>query len=322
MRFLCLHGAGTNAAIFSAQTCKFSSTSHTTTPPHLSHCLFGKRNHQRQCLTVSPLTDAFRSALCPQTYTFDFVDAPLPCPSYPGISIFFPPPYFSFWPPTSSPTPSSIRAAHAWLLSLLHRDGPYDGILCFSQGCSLISSFILYHNAEHPEQPLPFKCVIFICGGLPLTVLSDLGLPVSREAWAIDERTGRELRSKARAAEKEFRLILEDDGLETTTRLLRDRASSKLDNVATRPPFPTDRTNIFGLDYTLFPSTMTIPIPSVHIYGGKDPIYPRSMQLAHFASDERQRRVYDHGGGHEIPRTTVVSERIAALVEWLEVMTR
>jgi hypothetical protein len=57
-------------------------------------------------------------------------------------------------------------------------------------------------------------------------------------------------------------------------------------------------------------------IPTVHIYGIKDPRYPASIQLAHF-SNENNRKVFDHKGGHEIPRTTIVSQTIAGMVEWL-----
>ena len=50
MRFLCLHGQGTSAAVFRSQTAPF------------------------------------RSRL-PSDYTFDFVNAPFPCKPYPGIDL-------------------------------------------------------------------------------------------------------------------------------------------------------------------------------------------------------------------------------------------
>jgi Serine hydrolase (FSH1) len=82
-------------------------------------------------------------------------------------------------------------------------------------------------------------------------------------------------------------------------------------------PVPMERTNVFGMNFARFPDTLKITIPTAHIYGSKDPRYPSSMQLIHF-SDEEKRRIYDHAGGHDIPRTTVVSDAIAGVVKWLE----
>ncbi|KAL2048880.1 hypothetical protein ABVK25_010832 [Lepraria finkii] len=130
MRFLCLHGMGTSGAIFSAQT------------------------------------SAFRSKLDPQKYTFDFVDAPHESGPAWGIEAFFPPPNYTFW---QSIDPGNIAEAHQWLFSHIDQQRePYDAVLCFSQGCAVVSSLILHHNNEHPEQPLPFKAAVFICGGVPL----------------------------------------------------------------------------------------------------------------------------------------------------------
>jgi pimeloyl-ACP methyl ester carboxylesterase len=241
------------------------------------------------------------------------VDAPFDSTPAAGIDSFFPPPYYTFWRGTD---PKDVKSAHKRLLDLLDRQGPYDGVVCFSQGCSLIASFILYHNNERPEEPLPFAAAIFICGGIPLAVLTDLGLSVSAEAWEINNRTGRELQEKAAAAGDEIQAIMEG-GL-AARRGLWDRTDALEQDPSA--PFPMDRTNVFGLDFTRFPDTLKISIPTVHIYGSKDPRYPSSMQLVHL-SDEKKRRIYDHTGGHDIPRTTLVSDQIAELVKWLESKT-
>ena len=73
--------------------------------------------------------------------------------------------------------------------------------------------------------------------------------------------------------------------------------------------------DVYGLDFNSFPEDQKIKIPTVHIYGAKDPKYVASIQLVHFC-DEKRRRTFDHGGGHDVPRLTGVSEGIAELVEW------
>ena len=194
----------------------------------------------------------------------------------------------------------AVKRAHAWLLDILDRDGPYDGVMCFSQGCSLISSFCLYHQAETPNEPLPFRVAIFICGGPSYQVLEDLGIEVSQEAWDMNNSSG-----KALAQQASSDAILKS-GL--------DRWVSA-DGVFANGESKIDPANVFGLDFTKMPQHLRIKIPTVHIYGCKDPRYPSSLQLTQF-SDPKLRKTYDHGGGHDVPRKTDVSEDIARLVEW------
>ncbi|KAL8922363.1 MAG: hypothetical protein Q9208_005216 [Pyrenodesmia sp. 3 TL-2023] len=260
MRFLCLHGKGTSAAIFKSQTTSFRDR----------------------------LSDDF---------TFDFVDGFLSSDPAPGVDLFYPPPYYSFW---NDLAVESVRKSHAWLRDLLERDGPYDGVMCFSQGCSLIGSFCLYHQAETPDQPLPFKVAIFICGGVPLQVLEDVGIDVSQEAWDINNKS-----AKALAEQASTDAILKS-GLDRWVNA--EGANSNETGLI-------DPTNVFGLDFTSMPKHAQITLPTVHIYGNKDPRCTASLQLAQF-SDPKLRKVYDHGGGHDVPRKTDVSDSIARLVQW------
>ncbi|KAL8855478.1 MAG: hypothetical protein Q9178_007889 [Gyalolechia marmorata] len=266
MRFLCLHGKGTSASIFSSQTASFR-------------------------------------AKLDQSFTFDFVDGFLPSPPAAGVDLFYPPPYYSFWNTFAIP---DVRKAHTWLRDLLARDGPYDGVMCFSQGCSLIASFCLYHQSETPDEPLPFKTAIFICGGAPMQALEDLGIEVSQEARDVDTRSSRALAEQA-----------------STDAILKSGMDrwKNAHSALSSPDVSFDPSDVFGLDFTKMPAHLRIKIPTVHIYGNKDPRCPASLQLSHF-SDQRLTKIYDHGGGHDVPRTSDVSEKIARLVEWSAVAAR
>lgn len=279
MRFLCLHGKGTSGSIFRAQSCNSSLS-------------------QIQILVeFLTLSASFRPLLDQSKFSFDFIDAPFPSSPAAGVDIFYSPPYYAFWHGTSV---KDIRASHRWLQELLERRGPYDGVMMFSQGCSLISSYLLYHQLETPHIPLPFKVAIFICGGMSLSLLSDLGIYVSQEAWDWDERSRVELQVKAASVANI------QPGMEQWI--------SK-DEMAWDPNAPIDPSNVFGIDFTRIPSDIRIKIPTVHIYGSKDPRYPASIQLAHFC-DEALRKTFDHQGGHDIPRNKAVSMKIAELIEW------
>jgi len=262
-RILCLHGHGTSAAIFQSQTAAFR-------------------------LKVD------------QSLRFDFVDAPFRSHAAPGIEVLFESGTFTWWPKA---TAQSIRAAHLWLDDYLEQHGPYDALCGFSQGCSLIISYMLYHGREAPNRPLPFKAAIFICGGVPFPMLEDLGLPVPQKAKDINDRTGRALQRKAGML-KEIAANL--DQVQRGVGLWDDTLDLVHDPAVV--PEPSD---VFGLDFTSFPRDAFVNIPTLHIYGAKDPRWPSAMQLVNFC---HRRAMYDHGGGHEIPRSTEVSLRIAEMV--------
>ena len=136
-----------------------------------------------------------------------------------------------------------------------------------------------------------------------MKVLDDLGLPVSQTARDWDENS-----RQALFAQADSKAILAS-GKERWTGVTTGAAQSY------DPRTEIDKADVFGLDFLSFPAEYRIRIPTVHIYGARDPRYPASMQLAHFCEEDK-RRTYDHGSGHEIPRNAEVSKTIAGLVEW------
>lgn len=56
-----------------------------------------------------------------------------------------------------------------------------------------------------------------------------------------------------------------------------------------------------------------IDIPTVHIYGDKDPRYAAGVQLSAFCNQDKV-KTFNHEGGHDIPRKDAVSRQIALLV--------
>lgn len=207
----------------------------------------------------------------------------------------------------------AIRATHEWLGNYALRNGPFDAVCGFSMGTSLAASMALYHAVEAANEEqvlgsgpsLPFRAAIFICGGLPLPVLEDLGLKVTCRAQEIHLQTAKQLQNTAGklsdyAANPE--LIKPGVGLWDCLegQLLHD------------PTVRPDRSDVFGLDFTSFPTSARIRIPTVHIYGAKDPRWPSGIQLAEFCDDKVE---FDHGGGHDIPRATAVSNKIADMIK-------
>jgi hypothetical protein len=241
--------------------------------------------------------------------TFDFVDGPISVSPGADIQLFFGPPYLAFWNDTFDV--ESIRTAHKWLLDLIDRRGPYDGVLMFSQGCSLVSSFLMYHQCERPNEPLPFKAAVFVCGGVPFKVLDDLGFPASQAAHAIEQRSRDQLQEKVSA------ITTIEAGVDRWDQPSSNGEKPNVSSSSFDPDNPTNLHDVFGLDFTNLPSHLLIrDLPTVHIYGSKDPRYPASIQLTQFF-DPKLRQVYDHKGGHDIPRTSQVSTRVAELMDWV-----
>ncbi|KAI0483294.1 hypothetical protein GGR56DRAFT_235015 [Xylariaceae sp. FL0804] len=94
------------------------------------------------------------------------------------------------------------------------------------------------------------------------------------------------------------------------------------------PPLPAD--DVYGLDLSgpALPRELVLRLPTVHVFGVRDPRYPAAVQLARLCGsgttpddgDPRWcgRRVFDTGGGHEIPRNARVSAEIADAIGWLQ----
>ncbi|KAJ5115186.1 hypothetical protein NUU61_000945 [Penicillium alfredii] len=234
-------------------------------------------------------TSSFRAKLPDPDIEFDFIDGPFPSDPAAGVDLFYAPPYFSFWEGDSV---DNVRASCAWLNDYIVKNGPYDVALMFSQGCVLGSSALLLHQEETPHLPPPFKAAVFVCGGPSLNVLYDLGFHVSAAARERDTASRSALSLQAgssavltRGADRWTGLKALDSGLSEEE--LRAEISC--------------------------PSRITVP--TVHVYGSKDPRYAAGVHLSAIC-DPATCRTYNHGGGHEIPRTDAVSQSIAALFQW------
>jgi hypothetical protein len=212
-----------------------------------------------------------------------------------------------------SPSAESMRSTIQWLLRYIEKNGPYDCVCCFSKSSAVIASILLYHardarKGKESEKPLPFKSAIFINGSIEYSVFDDEGMPqgwVTDEAREIKEKTEDMIRDKVGAISNLASSFMKGNGLwDDTNQLLHD--ASKL------PP-PSD---CFGLDYTALPPDLFINIPTVHIYGGKDPIWPSSIQLAYLC-DSYKRVMYDHEGGHDVPRSPKVVSDMATMFKKL-----
>ena len=81
--------------------------------------------------------------------------------------------YFTYYEPFD---PQSFDKAIDDLARYAADEGPFDGVMAFSHGCSVAAAYILeqqrWQTQQDPGavgQALPLKCAVFFCGRLPYT---------------------------------------------------------------------------------------------------------------------------------------------------------
>ncbi|PYH97607.1 putative DUF341 domain oxidoreductase [Aspergillus ellipticus CBS 707.79] len=116
------------------------------------------------------------------TATFHFVEGYVESAPGPGIVGYYDGPYYSYYRfprPLSDPEPddASLLDAYDWLYEVVHEEGPFDGILGFSQGGTLAAGFLIHHAKAYPRDPPLFRCAIFI-NSLPPFRMDPGGTPV------------------------------------------------------------------------------------------------------------------------------------------------
>jgi hypothetical protein len=150
------------------------------------------------------------------------------------------------------------------------------------------------------------KFAIFVCGGLPLYYLADQGYEISAAAMLYDKLSGQALQLQA-----SYEAMVQDGNQRWSNSICETHFSDDVTAVNSE----AEARAVFGLDCDQIVPELMIQIPTVHVYGSRDPRMGSALQLAQFCKASR-RKSFDHGGGHDIPRTTVVSKKIAELLLW------
>lgn len=174
--------------------------------------------------------------------------------------------------------------------------------MMFSQGCAVVLSLWLYHQSVSPDTPFPFKMAIFICGSAPVSAIPDLriGIPDLSKPYNLPPCP------QSTSPSATF-TIGSDQWISS-----RPNQTGNIDLGQTDP--------IPDLNCGQIPAKFILSIPTVHIYGSRDPVCPTSIQLAQLC-ESKFRKLYDHEGGHEIPRRSDISRAIAELIEWCVSLT-
>ncbi|KAF2259790.1 hypothetical protein CC78DRAFT_571633 [Lojkania enalia] len=300
VRILCLHGMGSNAAIFAQQTAPFRS-------------------------------------LLASDHEMVFLEAPNTCEPSPEVLGFYPGPYLCWY---DTPTTAKVAAAHKFVLDYVERRGPFDGVIGFSQGAALAASILLHHQLKSPSTPPPFSFSVFLGSPIPFSHSLRYGIDtrkafgarivtptvrpncpnevpkylITDPAYLRGEeelrRLAREklMKSRLEAAEYTHNTVVDDSDVETPQGSASPSSVSEFgDN--------NDAEDLPETFYQMFHHTcdeVRISIPSAHVYGRKDKWNLHSKDLVKLC-ERGSAETFEHGGGHEVPRGC--AEEIADIVE-------
>lgn len=249
MKFLCLHGMGTNSDVYEAQL----------------GGIIGR---------LDP------------THTFVFVDGLVACEPAEGVDALFPGPFCCYY---DKPVAGQLEAAYALVREVLDEEGPFDGVVGFSQGAALAASLLLRHQATHPHGPDLFRLAVFAGASLPFDRASaDPQRPNPYHA-AVCPRTG---------------AVRLEDGKPAAA------VDTSLVNGFLAPLVPGDEPLH---RYHPLREKARIAIPTVHILGRSDPFYPQGRLLAELCAEPAV--MVEHHMGHLIPREAEFARRAANAIE-------
>ncbi|KAF3010993.1 hypothetical protein E8E13_010664 [Curvularia kusanoi] len=109
-------------------------------------------------------SDVFKAQLEPiiralVSVQFTFVDANIECPGDVEIAKYFRGPFYRHWDDTRE----SVLECYEYIHETMEEDGPFDGVVGFSQGAAAAATALLRTQNADPTAPPLFKFAIFFC---------------------------------------------------------------------------------------------------------------------------------------------------------------
>jgi len=204
-----------------------------------------------------------------------------------GIDAFFPGPYYCFY---ELPTPDQVQEAYDFVTETIEEEGPFDGIIGFSQGGALASSYIL-NDLSSPKPQNPFKCAIFFCASMPFDRMS-----------------------RTFCVNKDGTCRFADDGQPMTgfdvTQSIPETASAGWSGTYDeKTEFLHRYTSVFAN-----PRKTKITIPTTHIVGASDAYHDQGCSLRDLCA-KQGRHFFEHRGGHEIPTDRNTTSKMASTIQ-------
>ena len=188
----------------------------------------------------------------------------------------------------------------------------------FSQGASLAASLLLQRQLDHPSEPPQFQFAIFICGLLPFSTHPDF----HKELYDGFRHQAEAANSPITSLDEKVPLIRSAFNNDIEWMSAVSSAITKEPSAAVAQQVIAMFESLRGNSRQSMPTAWhplwdapRIDMPTAHIIGAKDLWMPQSLLLKEFCV-EGQSRLFDHRGGHEVPRSETVAKGIADCIVW------
>ncbi|KAF9893166.1 hypothetical protein FE257_012579 [Aspergillus nanangensis] len=271
MRILCLHGYGTSPSVMEYQL------------------------------------SALKKQADP-SWGFFFMAGEVECPPAPGIGDKFPGPYLCY---TSRFDPDSMDDVHELIDETIQDYGPFDGALGFSQGASVIMSYLLQRRAVESDQPLPVRFAVFCSSTVPLASHAGYCRDVLGSLSAEDERRIRSCQDDAITQlphRSSLAISVLNASVDATVNVTRHPRAFFLNRPLAEVPCV--------LHPDLFDSRLSIP--TLHVRSTND--FPGLEDCSAFMQafcDSQKTRSCNHTAGHDIPRSMLEARQMLLGMEWV-----
>ena len=248
---------------------------------------------------------------------------------------------------------STCTEAHQVILETIKDEGPFDGVLGFSQGASLALSVMLHHEIHHPGEPPLFKFGIIFGANAVISpdpdfnmdktaqyakyykkVMKKLGLRLAPEYDAIDEnadsddedfKPGQANATFKKAAPKHRAFLLlpgqKEALIEELVSMMQELR--EYGGQASGRPEPGSTSwlpqEARPEDFPRFMHPLTVKqrvsVPTMHLICRGDSLGQQS-EIALRLCDKKKTKVFCMNGGHRLPASAPDLRAVTSAMEW------
>lgn len=215
-----------------------------------------------------------------------------------------------FWSHTEGYSPKEMEAALDHFHSVLESQGPFDGVVGFSQGAALAISYIHWHKKTHGV--FPFKVALLfssVCSFSPDTEYSHHTIQELNER-DVSITSGDAIPDGLGKPEQAL-----FDALTDVIKPLRE-GNALLPDIDLDEYFKGDHLNVPRL---LLPELLDekMGIPTLHMHGKGDAKFMRDMSLiARGLFNSSLMKTLEHSGTHHPPQKSSEIKQAVRAMEW------
>lgn len=220
-------------------------------------------------------------------------------------------PFFQW---TKGLTGEAIQAAHDYIYTIIDEEGPFDGVMAFSQGAALAISILLQHEIDNSEQPPPFNFAIIFSSFVVVSPDKNFAQKEFESASQNNKEAvlrgfyGIKLSEAQNGSTQGDSVDAYAKAVEAVVVEYADIVGSTIRTIAgphvrNDSDIPTELSGgLESIPRIYHPAIMTerVTVPAIHIVGRNDPFRKQSdLAIRLFAKGTK---IVQHSGNHDVPK--------------------